>query len=157
VLSVRAGIGFLVGVFAAVGAAFGVVGYTAMRWAQVQFVSAAGGADPGRFGPVLLAVVFFGTTVTFLLAGPLLAGAVGAVVGSQFPRPREAAVVGGVGSLLGFGVLIVLGLGVTALVGGEGTGQLYRIGSAVGPLFLSAVATGFAGAVAGAVGSFGAG
>jgi hypothetical protein len=153
VLSVRSGIGFLVTVYAAVGAAFGVAGYTAMRWAQVQFVSAAGGADPGRFGPILLAVVFFETTVTFLLAGPLLAGTVSTMVGSQFPRLREAAAVGGAGSLLGFCALIVLGLGATSLIGGAGTGQLYGIGSAVGPLFLSAIATGLAGTVAGAVGS----
>ena len=153
--SVGRGIAFLVGAYAAVGAAFGIVGYTAMRWGAVQFIAAAGGADPGRFGPVLLAVVFFQTTVAFMLAGPLLAGTVGAMVGSQFPRRREAAVVGGGGSLLGFVALAVLGLGLTSLIGGEGTDQLYGLGSAVGPLALAATATALTGVAAGALGSWG--
>lgn len=151
--SVRGGIAFVVGSYAVVGAAFGAVGYTAMRWGQVQFVAAAGGADPGRFGSVLLAVVFFQTTVAFMLAGPLLAGTVGAMVGSRFPRAREAAAVGGGGSLLGFAVLVALGLGCTTLIGGTGTEQLYDLGSALGPLSLAAATTALAGCAAGALGS----
>ncbi|MFB6129490.1 MAG: hypothetical protein ABEJ28_01555, partial [Salinigranum sp.] len=140
--------------FAAVGVGFGIAGYTAMRWAQVQFVSAAGGADPGRFGPVLLAVVYFATTVSFMVAGPLLAGILGAMAGSQFRAPTDGALVGGGGGLAGYVALIVLGLGATSLFGGPGTEQLYTFGSAVGPLALAAVATAVVGAGAGALGAW---
>ena len=155
-LSIRSGITFVTGVFTVVGAALGIVGYVAMSWAQVQFVTAAAGSTAGRFGPVVLASIFFGASVSLLFAGPILAGTVGAMVGSQFRRPRDAAVVGGAGTFLGCLALALLGTGSPSLLSGPGTSQLFGIGALAGPLLAGVVMSTVVGAAVAAFASRGA-
>jgi len=149
----RSGLVFVVSVYLVVGIAFGVVGVTAMLWAQAQFVVGAGGASPGEFGPVLLAVVYFQTTVAFLVTAPLLGALTGALAGSRVRSRREAAAVGAGGSALGCLCMLVVALALTSLVGGPGTGQLYALGAAFVPGLIATVAAGATGGAGALLGS----
>jgi len=149
----RTGVVFVVSVYVVAGVAFGLVGLVSMLWAQAQFVAEAGGSSPGEFGPVLLAVVYFQTTVAFLIAAPLLGAATGAMAGSRFRSGREAAAVGGGGGALGCVIMLLLSIGGASLVSGAGTGQLYAIGAAVVPALVATAAAGVTGGVGGLLGS----
>ncbi|MFC6988453.1 hypothetical protein ACFQJD_06535 [Haloplanus sp. GCM10025708] len=143
----------VVGVFAALGAALGVVSYAATDWARVQFASAASGATLAEFGPVFVSLSAFQTTVTLFLAGPVVGTVVGVLVGSRFLDWRLAGGVAGGGSLVGFFVMAGLGTFGLSLVGGPGTEQIYAVDQAIGPLLVAGVATGVVGGVSGLLGS----
>ncbi|MFB6124133.1 MAG: hypothetical protein ABEJ78_11830 [Haloferacaceae archaeon] len=143
----------VVGIFAVLGVALGAVNYVVTDWARVQFVSAASGANLDAFGPVFVALSAFQTTVTLFLAGPVVGTVVGTLVGSRFIDRRLAGGVAGGGSLVGFFVMAGFGLAGLSLVGGPGTGQVYAVGQAVGPLLAAGVATGVVGGVGGVLGS----
>ena len=145
--------GLIVAVFTLVGAALGVVGVVAGDWARTQFVTGATGAEPATFGPVFLALSVFQTTVTLFFAGPILAAVLGLLAGSRFADATAAAGVGGGGSLVGFFAMAGVGLLGLSTLSGAGTGQIYALRAAVGPLLLSATATTVTGAGAGALGS----
>lgn len=151
--SVRRQIGLIVAVFALVGVALGVVGVVAGDWARTQFVTGATGAEPATFGPVFLALSVFQTTVTLFFAGPVLAAALGLLSGSRFADASAAAGVGGGGTLVGFFAMAGIGLLGLSTLSGVGTGQIYSLRAAVGPLLLAGVATTLTGGVAGALGS----
>jgi hypothetical protein len=151
--SVGRQVGLIVGTFAAVGVALGMVGYATADWARTQFIAEASGASPGEFGPVFVALSTFQTTVTMFVVGPVVAASLGLLSGSRFVDPRRAGGVATVGSLAGFLLMTGLGIVGVGLVSGSGTGQIYTPGAAVGPLLLSAVATGATGGVAGVAGS----
>jgi hypothetical protein len=146
-------VGLVVGTFAAVGVALGLVGFVAVDWARTQFVAAATGADPATFGPVFVALAAFQTTVTLFFAGPVVAAALGVLSGSRFADARRAAGVGGGGALVGFFLMAGLGLVGLSLPSGTGTEQTYALEAALGPLLLSGVATAASGGVAGVLGS----
>lgn len=143
----------VVGVFAALGAALGVVSYVVTDWARVQFVAAASGANLSQFGPVFVALSAFQTTVTLLLAGPVVGTVVGTLVGSRFLDWKLAGGVAGGGSLVGFFVMAGLGVLGLSLVGGSGTGQIYAVSQSVGPLLVAGATTGVVGGVSGVLGS----
>lgn len=151
--SARRQAGLIVGVFALVGAALGVVGFVAGDWARTQFVTGATGSSPATFGPVFLALSVFQTTITLFFAGPILAAVLGLLSGSRFADPSAAAGVAAGGSLVGFFAMAGLGLAGLAALSGAGTGQVYTLSTAVGPLLLSGVATTVTGGVGGALGS----
>lgn len=151
--SVRRQAGLIVGVFATVGVALGVVGFVAVDWARTQFVTGASGSDPATFGPVFVALVAFQTTVTLFFIGPALAAALGLLSGSRFTDRQRAGVVGAAGALVGFFVMTGLGLLGLSVPSGAGTEQTYALGGALGPLLLSGVATAASGGVAGVLGS----
>jgi hypothetical protein len=151
--SVRRQTGLIVAVFALVGAALGAVGVVVGDWARTQFVTGATGADPATFGPVFLALSVFQTTVTLFFAAPVLAAALGLLSGSRFADATAAAGVAGGGSLVGFFAMAGVGLLGLSTLSGAGTGQIYALRSAVGPLLLSAAATTVTGAGTGALGS----
>ncbi|WP_248897336.1 hypothetical protein [Haloplanus halobius] len=143
----------IVGTFAVVGAALGVVGFVTAGWARTQFVTGATGTAPATFGPVFVALSVFQTTVTLFLAGPVVAALLGLLSGSRFADEATAGSVAAGGTLLGFCCMAGLGiLGLSAL-SGAGTEQTYALGSAVGPLLLASVATAATGGVAGVLGS----
>ncbi|WP_251344014.1 hypothetical protein [Haloplanus halophilus] len=151
--SARRQVGLIVGAFAAVGVALGVVGFVVSRWARTQFVTAATGADPTTFGPVFLALSTFQTTVTLFFAGPVVAAALGLLSGSRFADAGTGGLVAAAGALVGFFVMAGAGLAGISLLSGPGTGQTYALAGAVGPLLLSGVATAATGGVAGLLGS----
>ena len=151
--SARRQAGLIVAVFALVGVALGVVGFVAGDWARTQFVTAAAGSAPETFGPVFLALSVFQTTVTLLVVGPVLAAVLGLLSGSRFADGSAAAGVAGGGSLVGFFCMAGLGLLGLAALSGPGTGQLYALPAAVGPLFVAGAVTTGVGSVAGALGS----
>jgi len=151
--SARRQIGLIVGTFALVGAALGVVGLVAGDWARTQFVTGASGSDPATFGPVFLALSIFQTTVTLFFAGPILAAVLGLLSGSRFAAPSSAAGVAAGGALAGFVCLAGFGLLGLSTLSGPGTGQVYSLRNAVGPLVLTGAATAVTGGVAGALGS----
>lgn len=145
--------GLIVGVFAVLGIALGASGYLAMEWAREQFVVAAGGTTPGRFGPVFVALVALQTTASQFLVGTAVAGVVGAMAGSRFAVPRTAGLVAAAGSVTGFYLMGLIAVLVLSLVGGPGTGQVYDVGQALGPLALGGIPAGLAGGAGGAVGA----
>jgi hypothetical protein len=140
----------LVGVFAVVGLALGIVGYVAVSWAQTRFVAAAAGNAPGEFGPVFVGLVFFQTVVTDLALGTVLAALLGTLAGSRFRDPRRAAATTGAGT--GVGCLLLAGLGV-GLTGLAGVDQAVGLGPALGPIAATALVGGGAGAAGGVVGA----
>ncbi|MFB6102720.1 MAG: hypothetical protein ABEJ73_09155 [Haloplanus sp.] len=145
--------GLIVGAFAAVGVALGIVGFVAVDWARTQFVTAATGSAPETFGPVFVALSVFQTTITLFFAGPVVAAALGLLSGSRFADVWTATGVAAGGALVGFFVMAGFGLLGLALPSGTGTAQTYALGTAVGPLLLSGVATAATGGAAGALGS----
>ena len=145
--------GLIVGTFALVGAALGVVGFVAGDWARTQFVTGATGSAPATFGPVFLALSVFQITVTLFLTGPILATVLGLLSGSRFVDWTAAAGVTAGGALVGFFAMAGFGLLGVSLLSGPGTEQVYSLRAAVGPLLLSGVATTVAGGGAGALGS----
>jgi hypothetical protein len=151
--STRRQAGLIVGTFALVGVALGVVGLVAGDWARTQFVTAAAGSTPETFGPVFLALSVFQTTVTFLLLGPVLAAVLGLLSGSRFVDGSAAAGVAGGGALVGFFCMVGFGLLGLAALSGRGTGQLYSLRTAVGPLLVAGAITTAIGGIAGTLGS----
>jgi hypothetical protein len=151
--SARRQAGLIVAVFSLVGAALGVVGFVAGDWARTQFVTAATGAQPATFGPVFLALSVFQTTVTLLATGPVLAAVLGLLSGSRFTDPSAAAGVAAGGALVGFFCMAGLGLLGLSALSGPGTGQVYSLRGAVGPLLIAGAVTTAIGGVAGALGS----
>ena len=151
--SARRQIGLIVGTFAAVGLALGVVGFVAADWARTQFVTAATGTDPATFGPVFVALSTFQTTITLFFAGPVVAATLGLLSGSRFADAGTAGLVAAGGALVGFFVMAGAGLAGLSLVSGPGTGQTYSLAGAASPLLLSGVATALTGGVAGVLGS----
>jgi hypothetical protein len=145
--------GLIVAVFAALGVAIGGTGYLALDWARTQFVVAAGGTTPGRFGPVFVALVAFQTTVTQFLLGTAVAGLVGAMAGSRFADARTAGLVAAGGSVTGFYLMGAIAVLLLSLVGGPGAGQVYDPGQALGPLVLAGIPAGLAGGAGGVAGA----
>ncbi|MFB6080095.1 MAG: hypothetical protein ABEJ81_03760 [Haloferacaceae archaeon] len=145
--------GLIVAVFAVLGVALGASGYLAVDWARTQFVVAAGGATPGRFGPVFVALVAVQTTVAQFLIGTAVAGLVGAMAGSRFAEVRTAGLVAAAGSATGFYLMGVLAVLLLSLAGGPGTGQVYAPGQALGPLLLAGVPAALAGGAGGVAGA----
>lgn len=143
---------FLVLLSGVVGVGVGLVGHVTVGWASTQFLAAAGGESPERFGPVFVALVFFQTTATVFVLGTTLSALLGALGGSRLPNVREALVVGAGGGGAGYYVMALSALLVLSLVGGRGTAQTYDLGQALGPLALSglpAIGVGAVGAVLG--------
>jgi len=151
--SARRQTGLIVATFALVGAALGAVGFVAGDWARTQFVTAATGSAPATFGPVFLALSVLQTTVTVLVVGPVLAAVLGLLSGSRFAAPSVAASVGGGGALIGFFCMAGFGLLGLAALSGPGTGQLYALRDALGPLLVTGAAATATGGAAGALGS----
>lgn len=151
--SARRQAGLIVGVFALVGVALGVVGFVAGDWARTQFVTAATGSTPETFGPVFLALSVLQTTVTLLFVGPVLAVVLGLLSGSRFVDPSAAAGVAAGGALVGFFCMAGLGFLGLSVLSGPGTGQIYSFRAALGPLLLTGAVTTVAGGAAGALGS----
>lgn len=143
----------VVAVFAVLGVALGTSGYLAMDWARTQFLVAAGGTTPSRFGPVFVALVAFQTTVSQFLVGTAVAGLVGTMAGSRIPEARTAGLVAGGGSLVGFYLMALVGVFLLTRAGGAGTEQVYSLGQAVGPLLVAGVPAAVAGGLGGVVGS----
>ncbi|MFB6302589.1 MAG: hypothetical protein ABEH78_06990 [Haloferacaceae archaeon] len=146
-------LGLIVGVFAVLGVALGASGYLAMEWAREQFVVAAGGTTPGQFGPVFVALVAFQTTVSQFLIGTAVAAVVGVMAGSRFAVPRTAGLVAAAGSLTGFYLMGLIAVLCLSLVGGPGTGQVYSVGQAFGPLAMGGVPAAVAGGAGGVAGA----
>jgi len=151
--SARRQAGLIVGVFALVGVALGVVGFVAGDWARTQFVTAAGGSALETFGPVFLALSVFQTTVTILVTGPVLAAVLGLLSGSRFTDPSAAAGVAAGGALVGFFCMAGVGLLGLSALSGPGTAQIYALRTALGPLLLVGAVTTAVGGGAGALGS----
>lgn len=145
--------GLIVAVFAVLGVALGTSGYLAVDWARTQFLVAAGGATPSRFGPVFVALVAFQTTVSGFLVGTAAAGLVGTMAGSRFPDAGTAGLVAGGGSLVGFYLMSLVTVLLVTLVGGPGTEQVYDLEQVALPLLLAGAPAAVAGGVGGVVGS----
>lgn len=143
---------FVVVVFTVVGLGLALVDYVVANWATVQFVSAAGGRTPEQFGPVFVASLALGTVALSLVAGTLLAGVLGVLVGSRHPT-RQTVVSTGGGSVVGFALLAGLSVaGVHTGVTGPAATQLFTVGQAVGPVATAAVVAGLVGAAGALVG-----
>lgn len=145
--------GLVVAVFAVLGVGLGASGYLAVDWARTQFLVAAGGTTPSRFGPVFVALVAFQTTVSAVLVGTAVAGLVGAMAGSRFPEARTAGLVAGGGSLVGFYVMAALAVLFVTSVGGPGTDQIYAPAQALMSLLLAGGPAAVAGGAGGVLGA----
>ncbi len=146
-------VGLVVAVFAAVGVGVGVAGVAATGWAEAAFATEAGG-DAGRFGPVFVAQLYLSVTAAALVGAPVLAGAIGLLVGSRSYRVGAAAATCGLGS--GAGALLY-GLVVVTLVvatQGDAATQAYGFTDALGPVVGVAVGSALVGSIAGALGSW---
>jgi hypothetical protein len=143
----------IVGTFAAVGLALGVVSFVAADWARTLFVTAATGSQPTTFGPVFVALSVFQTTITLFFAGPVVGSTLGLLSGSRFADAGTAGLVAATGTLVGFFVMAGAGLAGLSLLSGPGADQIYPLAGAVAPLLLAGVATAVSGGVAGTLGS----
>lgn len=147
-------VGSILAVFAAVGLVLGIVEYLGIGWAGLRFVAAAQGGTAERFGPIFVGVVAFQGALVLLVAGVVLAAVTGLLFGSRYRSVGEAALVTGVGALLGFYALSLLGalLLVFALGGQSAAQSVTLVGVAVRALEIG-VPVALLGAVTGALGS----
>lgn len=114
----------IVGCFAAVGLALGVVGFLSADIAQSRFLDPAGqGVE--QFGSFAVDIVHFGLLVTVLFGAPVLAAVLGVLAGARLHDRGASIAVGGGGALVGVVVLAVLSVTLTNQGTTAGTAPLF--------------------------------
>lgn len=153
-MSTRArSIGFIAAVFAVVGVGVGAVGYVGADWATGIFYLQASGDTAAQFGPIFVALVAFQIALLAFVLGPLLAGVLGVLVGSQQHVRREAVTTTAGGAFVGFVLLGVIAVPVASAGIGGGVESPFSVGGFAVRLVAAAIPTTVVGALAGVVGA----
>lgn len=132
--------------FVIFGIALGILAYVAGTWAQTQLIADAGG-QAAAFGPVFVSVTFLQTAIVILFFGPVVAGIVGSLLGSDLRSPTRALLTGGISSLLGFYLMAIVALGFLVFAKGPDAQQAFSLTHAIQPMLLAGVPTAVIGAV----------
>lgn len=153
-------IGLVVALFAIVGVGLGLTGYVSLDAANQQFVEGTEGEFARGLGQLFVALLAFQSSVVTFFLGSVVAsvGAVG--LSGRAASWRESAVVNGMGSFVGFYVMvgIALVLMLAALEtggrgGGSGGSGSVEIGQFIIPVLIAGLPTAFVGFGTGALAS----
>jgi len=156
-------IGLVVALFVVMGIGLGLSGYIAVDYAESSFTS----DDPQResgmqqgIASLFVALILFQSVIVAFFAGPLVASTVGITSGVVTPDVRDGALVGGVGSFVGFYPMVLLAVLIMVFAvdtgssgGGSSGGSSFDIAGAIVPMLFAGVPAGLVGAGAGALGS----
>lgn len=142
-----------IAIFAVAGLGLGLTGYIGMGFAEDSLGTGGGGEDP--FADAFIAIVFLQSILVTLFAGPLVAVISGVISGHVLQDRIGSIFVGGVGSFVGFFIMIVLAVIIMSMGfsgGGSTTGGEGPLGETLRPMIQAAIPTTLAGAVAGLLG-----
>ncbi|RLM34092.1 MULTISPECIES: hypothetical protein [unclassified Haloarcula] len=149
----QAGVAILV--FATVGVGLGLSGYLSVGAAQQQFI---GSGDGSGFGQVFVGIIMLQSGFTMFLLGPVVASSAGLLNGIVGQDQISSTIGTSAGTLLGFYVMVVLGVYIMVMAadfgsgggGGSSTGSASNI---LQPVLAAGVPTTIVGAVSSFVGS----
>lgn len=146
---------YVVIVFTAVGIGLGLSGYLSVGAAHEQFVGDSGG---GGFGEAFVAIILLQSSFTMFLLGPVVAATAGLLAGVVSTDKMSAIVGGGLGTFVGFYIMVTLGVVImaSAVEMGSGGGSGGGSGSFDGlirPLVGAGIPTTVVGAAMSLVGS----
>jgi hypothetical protein len=136
----------LLGVYAAIfgtlGVAFGLIGFLSVQWAESVYITSASGDAVRTLGPVFAGFAALQTSVLLQFLSVVLVFVFGFVFGSRQFSPRDGALIGGAGGVVGYVSLTIPGLGLLLLA--PSRAQVFPLSSIllllVGSLVVSAVA-----------------
>lgn len=135
-------LGVYAAIFGTLGVAFGLVGFLSVRWAEAVYITSASGDAVRTLGPVFAGFAALQTGVLLQFLAVVLVFVFGFVFGSREFSPRDGALIGGAGGVVGYVSLMAPALGLL-LVAPSGA-QLFPLSSIlvviVGTLVVSAVA-----------------
>lgn len=145
-------IGGLVGLFALVGVAVGAIGATTTGWAEATFATEATGRA-AEFGPIFVAQLYFVTSATVVLLGPILGAPLGTAFGMRTRSTADGAVVGGLGCGIGAFALSTIAVAMVVASHGAAAEQAHGFAGVLSPAAIGGLASGIVGGVAGIVGA----
>lgn len=162
--------GLIVGTFTVIGVGLGLTGYFAI---STLTGGSGGGQAASMVSAVIGALLIFVGAIVVLFLGPIAAGVSGLTAGLVVPDMKEGALVGGVGSFVGFYPMVILavvimmmalggggggaastaGGGETATTMSGGGDSVFELTQFLGAALIAGVPTGVVGAATGALGS----
>lgn len=145
-------IGGLVGVFALVGVAVGAIGATTTGWAEATFATEATGRS-AEFGTIFVAQLYFVTSATVVLLGPILGAPLSTAFGMRTSSTTDGAVVGGLGCAIGAFALSTIAVAIVVASRGAAAEQAHGFAAVITPAVIGGVASGIVGSVAGGIGA----
>ncbi|MDG5778532.1 hypothetical protein VB773_01295 [Haloarculaceae archaeon H-GB2-1] len=152
--------GWTLAVFAVVGIGLGLTGYVTTDFALGAF-AADGSATAQTVGQLFAAIVAFLSLIIVFFLGPLVAMVTGLIAGSVVWEPTEAVIAGGLGSFVGFYIMLFLSVPLLFVAldasGGSGTSSSAALqldpGSLLAPVAIAGLPTGLVGAVTAVIGN----
>ncbi|WP_231190166.1 hypothetical protein [Haladaptatus sp. DYF46] len=137
----RAQLEFIIGLFAVIGAGFGLTGVVA-----IQMVA---GGNSGIGGQILAGIFLISLLVVLLLIGPIVGGFGGLRVAEQLAEGRHTVYLTSfVGNAVGYVVMVIVSallIGLFAGGGGGGSGSPFSITDLLIPLIILALPVGLTG------------
>lgn len=151
-------VGLTVGLFVVVGIGLGLSGYIAVDFVQGQFVNEADGELAQSFGQLFVVLIAIQTAFVTFLLGSVVSTVTGLAHSRGLRSRSDAAISNGVGSLVGFPIMVIIAVVLITMPlggsggGGDGGSSAVDIGQLLGQILLIAIPTTVVGTVVGWVG-----
>jgi hypothetical protein len=153
-------IGLTVSIFAIVGIGIGLTGFFPMEYIVNQFSATDGGQFAQAISQLFIGVIFLQSIIIVMLTGPTIGGLTGIMSGLSLGDRVSATIVGGIGSFIGFYIMVIVSMLVMSVAlpsttggGGEtGVQQSTDLSQIIIPIIKSGLPTGIVGAITGALG-----
>ncbi len=149
--------GLVIGVFAIIGAGLGLTGFFPLELANDEFVGGSQGDLAETMGQLMIAMVFLQSVIMALFAGPTVGALSGLLSGYSLQDSKRAVFVGGIGSFVGFYIMVAFAIVIMsmAISGGDGGSgqQTVDTGELLQPALKAGLPTGVVGALAGIIGT----
>jgi len=146
----------VVGTMTIIGVGLGLTGFLLMGMVQDMFATSS---DSGTsLAQTFVALVFLQSALTTFLIGPVVASIVGFASSLRHEAAQKSAIIGGLGSFIGFYPMIIISIVIMAfaLSGGSGGGDggsSFDLLNNVTTIVLAGLPTGLVGAASGFLGT----
>ncbi|WP_049972805.1 hypothetical protein [Haladaptatus cibarius] len=153
-------IGLIIAVFGVVGIGIGLTGFISVGWMQGTFTNPEQGEIANSFGQLFVGLILLQSIILAFFTGPTIATVTGLISGLSTADGKQAAVVNGVGSFVGFYVMVVVAVVVMSLAydGGSSSGgsseSLFDLGNTLTTALKVGIPTGAVGVIAGYLGTY---